>query len=90
MYSEKEIWYRADFDYVPENYGGGTQEYLCLTLDSTTTMEELDQEAIDWAKNLAEQGANFSDVGHVDMELVQLCEVDGTKECFPEIRTVWY
>ena len=86
----KEVWYRADFNYVPENYGGGTDEYHCFMLDDSTTMEELDKKAIEWAKEWANEGEDFSDVGHVDMDLVQVTEVDGDKECFPEVRTVWW
>lgn len=86
---EKEIWYRADFDYVPVNYGGGTDDYHCFILDDSTTMEELDKEAVEWAKEVAKDGHYFCDVGHVDMELIQVVEVDGEEECFPEIRYVW-
>lgn len=86
----KEIWYRADFNYVPENYGGGTDDYMCQYLDENTTIEELDAKAIEWAKQRASEGDDFSAVGHVNMELVQVMEVDGEQECFPEIRPVWW
>ena len=85
----KEVWYRADFDFVPVNYGGGTDDYMCQFLDDNTTMKELDEKAIEWAKQRASEGEDFDDVGHVEMELVQVMEVDGEQECFPEIRTVW-
>lgn len=89
----KEIWYRADFDFVPENYGGGTDEYHCIMVElplDEEKMKKADQEAVAWAKDYAGDGEDFSDVGHVEMELVQLVEVDGESECFPELRTVWY
>lgn len=86
----KEVWYRADFDYLPINYSGGTDDYLCQTLDETTTMEELDKRALKWAKEVEEEGEDFADIGHVKLQLVMLVEVDGEKECFPETRTVWY
>lgn len=88
----KEVWYRADFDYLPkdENDGDGTDEYLCQTLDETTTMEELDKRALKWAKEVEKEGDYFDDIGHVKLRLVMLVEVDGEKECFPETRTVWY
>lgn len=92
MIMAKEIWYRADFEYLPkdENDGDGTDEYLCQTLDETTTMEELDKRALKWAKEVEKEGEDFDDVGHVKLQLVLLVEVDGEKECFPETRTVWY
>ena len=89
----KEIWYRADFDYVPENYGGGTDEYHCIMVEEPITeekMKEADEKAIAWAKDYAKDGEDFADVGHVEMDLVQVTEVDGDHECFPEIRTVWW
>lgn len=86
----KEIWYRADFNYVPENYGGGFQDYMCQFLEDGTTMEKLDEKAIEWGKQRASEGEDFSDIGHVKMELVQVVEVDGEKECFPELRAVWW
>ena len=86
----KEIWYRADFVYVPENYNGGTDDYMFQFLDENITMEELDANAIEWAKQRASEGQDFTDVGHVEMELIQVMEVDGEQECFPEIRCVWW
>ena len=49
----------------------------------------LDKDAVKTAKEIARQGKYFADAGNVKMDLVQVCEVDGNKECFPEIRTVW-
>ena len=87
----KEIWYRADFDYV--GLGDSTDEYHCIKVEEPVTeqkMKEADEKAIAWAKDYAKDGADFSDEGHVELDLVQVTEVDGDKECFPEIRTVWY
>lgn len=86
----KEIWYRADFDYVPENFGGGCDDYFQLHFSGKKTLAMLDKDAVKTAKEIARQGKYFADAGNVKMDLVQVCEVDGDKECFPEIRTVWH
>lgn len=89
----KEIWYRADAEYTPVNYCGGTDEYFCIKVEDETDAEQMkaaDEEAVRRAKQWASEGEDFSDVGHVDMDLVQVVEVDADKECFPEKREVWY
>ena len=86
----KEIWYRADYDYVPENYGGGDSEYFCLNLEKGKAMKDLDKEAVKIAKEIAKDGKDFADVGHTKMDLVELYEVDGEQECFPDVRLVWW
>ena len=89
----KEVWYRAFAEYTPTNYGGGTDEFFCINVEDendAAQMKAADEEAIKLAKEWAAQGEDFSDVGHVDMDLVEVTEVDGNKECFPEVRTVWW
>ena len=54
------------------------------------TLSMLDKDAVKTAKEIARQGKYFADAGNMKMDLVQVCEVDGDKECFPEIRTVWH
>lgn len=85
----REIWYRADFDYVPVNYGGGYSDYIYF-YDDDCNKDEVDKQAIEWAKQRASEGYEFSGVGHVEMELVQVFEVNGEEECFPEIRQIWW
>lgn len=89
----KEVWYRAFADYTPTNYGCGTDEFFCINVEDendAAQMKAADEEAIKLAKEWAAQGDDFSDVGHVDMDLVEVTEVDGNEECFPEIRSVWW
>lgn len=89
----KEIWYRAFGNYTPENYCGGTDEYFCVKVEEPITEEKMkaaDDEAIRQAKEWAANGDDFQDVGHVGIDLVSVDEVDGTQECFPEIRGVWW
>ena len=86
----KEIWYRADADYTTTS--DGTDEYFCIKVEDPTNEEQMqaaDEQAISLAKEWAAAGKEFSDVGHVGMVLVQVMEVDGNEECFPEIRSVW-
>jgi hypothetical protein len=85
-----ELWYRADFDLV--GIGEMTSEHHCITVEKPVTKERLQQadtEAIEWAKDLAKEGEYFADYGNVELELIELHEVDGSKECFPDIRCVW-
>ena len=87
------VWYRADYDYTPINYGGGTHEYFYVKVDNKTDAEQMkkaDKEAVEMAKDYAADGRTFEDVGHLGLELIEVCEVDGEKECFPEIRSVWW
>ena len=77
----KEVWYRAFAEYTPTNYGGGTDEFFCINVEDendAAQMKAADEEAIKLAKEWA------------DMDLVEVTEVDGNKECFPEVRTVWW
>jgi hypothetical protein len=89
----KQVWYRADYDYTPINYGGGTDEYFCVEVNDETDsqqMKKADEEAIKMAKDYAADGLTFKDVGHVGLNLIEVCEVDGEQEAFPEIRTIWW
>jgi hypothetical protein len=75
-------WYRADF----------TAKGLLDNTDinSEYYMAESDAEAIDRGKELASKGADFTDIGHVEIELTYISEVDDTQETWPEKRTVYY
>ena len=42
------------------------------------------------AREFVSKGVDFADIGHVDIELTYIAEVDDTQETWPEIRTVYY
>lgn len=89
----KELWYRAIADYTIDGQSNGTDEYFCINVEDANNAEQMkaaDDEAIRLAKEWADEGKDFSDAGHVALDLVEVCEVDGEQECFPEIRQVWY
>ena len=75
-------WYRADF--TAKGLFNDTD------IESEYYTEESDTEAIDRGKDLAKHGADFVDIGHVEIELTYIAEVDDTKETFPEVRTIYY
>ena len=33
---------------------------------------------------------DYADAGHFELEVVQIVEVDDTKECYPDKRVIWY
>ena len=74
------MWYYASFivpndkDFCPDG-----QFFEC----------ENDEKAIACAKELANFGADYCDVGHVDLELLSVTEVDPDME-YEGIRDVWY
>ena len=85
-----DVWYRAYFDLV--GTGDMTDECRCISIEPPVTDEKIaqaDAEAIEWANDYAAEGAYFADDEHVELDLVELHEVDGNKECFPNIRCVW-
>ena len=89
----KEVWYRATAYYTIDGQSDGMDEYFCVNVEDANNAEQMkaaDEKAIKLAKEWAAQGDDFADVGHVDMDLVEVTEVDGEKECFPEIRSVWW
>ena len=89
----KEVWYRAIAYYTVDGQSNGTDESFCVNVgdeNDAAQMKAADEEAIRMAKEWAAQGDDFPDVGHVALDLVEVTEVDGDKECFPEVRTVWW
>jgi len=78
-------WYYASFDAVNEN--GEVDNDICV--DGTYFYEESDDAAVAYAKELAEMGEDYGDIGHVDLELVSVCEVDSNNE-WDDIRTIWF
>ena len=89
----KEVWYKAIAYYTIDGQSDGMDEYFCINVEDANNAEQMkaaDEEAIRRAKEWAAQGEDFADVGHVDMDLVEVTEVDGDKECFPEVRTIWW
>lgn len=74
-------FYRADFECKSDK---------SIQIESDYYRADNDDEALRWAKDDEGRGVDFADIGHVEIELVQLYEVDGNKETFPEIRCVWY
>lgn len=75
-----EKWYRADFDIV--GVDDCRDEYFVVA--------DNDEDAIRKAKEYEALGVDLADVGHKDLELSQVVEVDAETECFEELRVVWY
>ena len=64
-----------DFWFTPDS------DYIwCLT----------DEDAIKESKELAEQGVDYADVGHCDLEIIQIVEVDDESEFYNDKRVIWY
>lgn len=79
--------YRACAYYKVDGLEDGMDEYFCIKRDDE---READNEAIRRAKEWASNGVDFQDIWQVSLDLVEVSEVDGEQECFPEIRQVWY
>ena len=75
-------WYRADFT-AKGLFDNTDIESEYYTADS-------DAEAIDRGKEFARYGVEVEDIGHVDIDLTYIAEVDDTHETWPEKRTVYY
>lgn len=75
-------WYCADFT------AKGLLDNTDINSEYYTA--ESDAEAIDHGKELASNGVDFVDIGHVDIELTYIAEVDDTQETWPEKKTVYY
>ena len=80
MNDKKLKWYLAVFEAVGDDR---------LSIEEYITAES-DEAAMSEANELAARGHDFVDVGHVDIELVSVSEVDSEQETFPEIRTIYY
>ena len=77
----KERWYRADF----EAEINGEKHYP----DADYFVAKDDEDAIKYAKHLANQGWDYADVDHhVDGELVSVTLVDDENE-FVDIKTIY-
>ena len=74
--------YRADYDVIKDgkNVDQRDEYFWC----------ETDEEAVNIAKEDGSRGINYADIGHCELSLVQVVEVDDSQECFPEIRTIWW
>lgn len=89
----KEVWYKATALYIINGQGHGIDEYFYINVEDANNAEQMkaaDEEAIRRAKEWANKGEDFSDVGHVSFDLIEVTEVDGDKLCFPEVRTIWW
>lgn len=75
----EERWYRADFYIV------GIDDYK-----DEYFVADNDEDAVRIAKEYQALGVDFADVGHKELELLQVFEVDAETECFNEKRLVWY
>jgi len=71
--------YRADYD----RKGTNVQE------DSWYFWAEDDKQALNLAKAHGLLGIDYGDIGHVELELVQLYEVEDNEFC-SEKRLVWF
>lgn len=78
-----EKWYRADFE------AAVGEQHDDVAIDSEFFQSVSDESAIAHARELARMGVDFADVGHVETELVQVCEVDDTAETWNELRVVY-
>ena len=58
--------------------------------DSDYVWSYTDEDAIKLGKKLAKIGVDYIDIGHCELELAMVVEVDETKETFPDKRIVWY
>lgn len=48
-----------------------------------------DASAIEEAMNMAKMGIDYVDVGHQDLELLQVVEVDEESAFYPDKRVIW-
>ncbi|MBP5457232.1 MAG: hypothetical protein J6Y37_12100 [Paludibacteraceae bacterium] len=77
-----ERWYYASYSAVDKD-----GEEICP--DGDYYMADSDEKAIEYAKYLAGQGVDYSDIGHVELDLLQVVRVDPEQE-WDEVETVWY
>ena len=77
----EERWYYASYSARDEN---GEELYP----DGNYFEADSDEQAIETAKILASEGQDYSDIGHVDLDLISVCRVDPEKE-WDEIETLW-
>ena len=81
----EEKWYYASF--VALNESGEVN--FDIDVEGSYFPTENDDTAIAYAKEWAENGEDYDDIGHVDLELVSVCEVDPNND-WEEVRTIWF
>lgn len=79
---EKENWYYAS--YVAKNVA---DKDFCPDGDYFTA--EDNETAVTMAKEMAESGQDYCDIGHVELDLLSVTRVDPENE-WEEIETIWY
>ena len=75
-------WYCASYDTVIKD----NEE---IFPDCDYFAADNDNAAINYAMELAEQGTEYADIGHIDLELLSVCKVDPNNE-WEETETIWY
>lgn len=75
-------WYCASYDTVVTDNEEIFPDCDYFAADS-------DEAAIDYAMELAEQGTDYEDIGHINLELMSVCKVDPNNE-WEETETIWY
>ena len=78
----EERWYYASYSARDEK---GEELYP----DGNYFEADSDEQAIETAKILASEGQDYSDIGHVDLDLISVCRVDPEKE-WEDIETIWF
>ena len=73
-------WYYASYSAKDKN---GEEVYP----DGDYFQADGDEQAIEIAKDLASEGQDYSDIGHVELELMSVCRVDPEKE-WEEVETI--
>lgn len=81
----EERWYCASFDAVDSE---GNVD-MNISVDNYFFSAENDNAAIDYAKEYASYGEDYSDIGHVDLELVAITRVDPNNE-WEDVETIWF
>ena len=75
----EERWYSSSYYAVDEDVDPDCDYFIA----------ENDDAAVAHAKELANKGVDYTDLGHVELELSQVCRVDPERE-WEEVETVWY
>lgn len=75
----EERWYCSSYYAVDEDVDPDCDYFIA----------ENDDAAVAYAKELANEGVDYVDIGHVELELSQVCRVDPERE-WDEVETIWY
>lgn len=78
----KKNWYCASFETIKTN---GKEIFP----DPEYFAAESDEAAVDYAMELADDGVDYVDEGHFDLELISVCKVDPENDWI-ETETVWF